>query len=208
MLLLKTSKRDLLMLVFAAVTLVVLVVATFGAMNYLRFYPAITNIQVRITSLQTTVLNDSTGAPIALQVEVAFSVENPTEYTGLSLSHFESTYDVVAFTSPTGNVTTFGSPLPYNTITGPLNPGDIVKIRTSPFNATGDAPRRAGEPGTTIRLVFHLDFVLSSFLNKVSSVIPSYDCTSSGEPTTCEQTGMTLITAPGGMGGGGGGGGA
>ena len=206
MLLAKLSKRNQLTLAFAAVTVAVLVVAAIGAANYYRFYPAITNIQVRITSLQTAVLNDSAGTPIALQVQVAFSVENPTEYTGLSMNHFESTYDVVTFTSSTGSTTTFGSPLPYNTITGPLNPGDVVKIRISPFNSTGDAAQRVGQPGTRIQFVFHLDFVLSSFLNKVSSVVPSYDCTSSGEPTTCEQTGMTLLTAPGGLGGGGGGG--
>jgi hypothetical protein len=208
MLLAKISKRNQLTLAFVALTLIALVVAAFGASNYYQFYPAITNIEVRVTSLQTKILNDSTGAPVALQVQVAFSVKNPTAYTGLSLNHFESTYEVVAFTSPTINTTISGTSLPYSTATGTLNPGDNVKIGINPFNATREAAQRASQPGTRIQLVFHLHFVLSSFLNKVALVVPSYDCMSSRGPTICAQTGMTLLTAPGGLGGGGGGGGA
>jgi hypothetical protein len=206
MLLAKISKRNQLTLAFVALTLIALVVAAFGASNYYQFYPAITNIEVRVTSLQTKILNDSSGTPIALQIKVAFSVENPTDYTGLSLNHFESTFDVVAFTSPTSNTTISGTSLPYSTATGTLNPRDTVKIGISPFNAPGEAAQRASQPGTRIQLLFHLHFVLSCFLNKVALVIPAYDCTSSGEPTTCGQTGMTLLTTGGGLGGGGGGG--
>src|SRR5438309_2191399 len=99
MLPIKTSKRNLLTIGFAAFTLVMLVIAAFGAVNYNRFYPAITQIQMRIISLQTIPL-----------------------------------------------------------------------------------------------------------LNKVTEVIPSYECTSSGDPAVCDQTGLTLITSSVGGGPGGGGG--
>ena len=201
MLLAGTSKRDLLTLAFAGITLVALVVAAFGAVNYNRYYPAITQIQTSVVSLNTTTIGN------IIEVQLAFTVKNPTDYQGLSFSRFESTYSVLYVMSPTSNVTAPGGNLPYTTMNGPLSPGTIQNVPLSPFNITANPTQSTGPPPTKIVFFFQPHFVLSSFLNKVTMVIPTYECTSSGDPTTCDQTGLTLVTAPGGQGGGGGGGG-
>ncbi len=206
MLFAKTSRRNQLTIFFAAATLVLLIVAAFGTVNYYQFYPAISQIGASINSLQTTLITNSPGN-YTLQVKVAFSINNPTSYNGLFLKHFESTYDAMAIYSPTINQTFTGGAMAYNPATGPLNSGDKVGIIYQSFNAPSDAARAASNPQTKIEFIFHIDFVLSSFLDKVTMVIPSYDCTGSGGQADCGQTGITIVTAPGGSGGGGGGGG-
>lgn len=185
----KISKRNLLTLAFAAFTLVMLGVAAVGGVNYNRFYPAITQIQTRITSLQTTAVNN------IIEVKVAFAVKNPTDYQGLSLSHFGSTYSVVYVMSTTNNVTALGGGLPYPSMTGSLGPGTTVSIPSLTFNITANPAQATGQSPTMIILSFQPTFILGSFLNTAAEVIPSYDCTSSGSPAVCNQTGITLITS-------------
>ncbi len=206
MLFAKTSRRNQLTILFAAATLVLLIIATVGTANYYQFYPAISQIQASITSLQTSLVPDNMGG-YALEVRVAFSTGNPTSYNGLFMKHFESTYDVMAIFSPTSNETFTGGAMTYNAASGLLNPGNTVSIVYPSFNATGDASQAASNPQTKMEFIFHIDFVLSSFLDKVTMVIPSYDCTGSSGSSECVQTGITIVTTPGGSGGGGGGGG-
>jgi len=200
MLPIKTSKRNLLTIGFAAFTFVMLVIAAFGAVNYNRFYPAITQIQMRILSLQTIPLNN------IIEVKVAFAVKNPSDYQGLSLSHFGSTYSVVYVMSPTNNITALGGNLPYPSMTGSLNPGTTFNVALTTFNITANPTQMTSQPPTMIVFNFQPSFILSTFLNKVTEVIPSYECTSSGDPAVCDQTGLTLITSSVGGGPGGGGG--
>ncbi len=206
MLFAKTSRRNQFTIFFAVATLVLLVVAAFGTVNYYQFYPALSQIRASITSLQTTLVTNGPGN-YTLEVKVAFSAENPTSYNGLFLKHFESTYDVMAIFSPTSNETFTGGAMTYNSATGPLDSGNTVSVVYQSFNAPSDAARAASNPQTKIEFIFHIDFVLSSFLDKVTMVIPSYDCTGSGGQSDCGQTGITIVTTPGGSGGGGGGGG-
>jgi len=197
----KISKRNLLTIGFAAFTLAMLIVAAFGAVNYNRFYPAITQIQTRILTLQTIPLNN------IIEVKVAFAVKNPTDYQGLSLSHFGSTYSVVYIMSPTNNITALGGNLAYPSMTGSLNPGTTFNIAVTTFNITANPTQMTGQQPMMIVFFFQPSFILSTFLDKVTEVIPSYECTSSGTPALCDQTELGLITGAGGLGGTGRGGG-
>jgi hypothetical protein len=91
-------------------------------------------------------------------------------------------------------------------MTGALNPGTTFNVALATFNITANPTQMTSQTPTMIVFNFQPSFILSTFLNKVSEVIPSYDCTSSGDPAVCDQTGLTLITSSVGGGPGGGGG--
>lgn len=203
----QSYKRNILTIVFAATTLILLAVAINSTVNYYRYYPAITEIKLSITSFQKTNSTGPQGNP-ALKVTVRFKIENPSNYNGLVMKSFYSTLDVIGIFSPTDNVTAPQGALPVNATTGPLNPGDVISIQFPAFDLTLQAAKLAAEPQTQTQFVFHASFFLSSFLDKATQVIPTYDCASMGDPVTCTQTGLTLQTASGGLGGTGGGGGA
>jgi len=196
----KTNGRDTLTIAFIALTLILLAVTANYTVNYYRYYPALTGIKLSITSFQKTTSTDSQGNP-ALKITVQFRLENPTDYNGFVMKSFQSTLDVI------GNVTAPQGVLPFNSATGPLNPGDIINVGYSGFDVTTQAAKLAANSQTT-QFVFYPNFVLSSFLDKATLVIPTYLCSSTGGPVTCQQTGMTLQTASGGFGNSGGGGGA
>ena len=196
----KTSGRDILTIAFIAVTLILLAVTVNSTVNYYRYYPALTQIKLTLTSFQKTTSTDSQGNP-ALKITVQFRVENPTDYNGFVVKSFQSTLDVI------GNVTAPQGVLPVNATTGPLNPGDTINVRYSNFDVTSQAAKLAAISQTT-KFAFYPNFVLSSFLDKVTLVIPTYLCSSTGGPVACQQTGLTIQTASGGFGNSGGGGGA
>lgn len=199
----KTDRRDQLTIAFAAVTLILLVVAAVGTTNYYRFYPAITQLHVKMASLQTTRFNNTNGV-YALAIKVIFTVENPIDYNGLLARNFESTLDIIGM-SQTANTTVNEGSLPYIATTGPLSKGNIVSVAFPAYNATGNAVALANQPGTQLQFVFHLNFVLSSFLNKVSTLIANYQCSSTGSATPCLQAGITFQNSGGPSVGGGGG---
>lgn len=195
----KTNGRDTLTICFVAITLILLAVTVNSTVNYYRYYPALTQIKLSITSFQKTNSLDSQGNP-ALKITVQFRIENPTDYNGFVMKSFQSTLDVI------GNVTAPQGTLPVNATTGPLNPGDVINVRYNNFDMTTEAAKLAASSQTT-QFAFYPNFVLSSFLDKVTLVIPTYLCSSTGGPVTCQQTGLTIQTASGGFGSGGGGGG-
>jgi hypothetical protein len=196
----KTNGRDKLTIAFIAVTLILLAVTVNYTVNYYRYYPALTQVKLSITSFQKTTSTDSQGNP-ALKITVKFQLENPSQYYGFIMKSFQSTLDVI------GNITAPQGVLPYNAATGPLNPGDTINIGYSGFDVTAQAAKLAASSQTT-QFVFYPNFVLSSFLDRATLVIPTYQCSSTGGPVTCLQTGLTLQTASGGFGNSGGGGGA
>ncbi len=202
----KNSRRNQLTLAFLGLTLILLVVAAVGTVNYYRFYPALSQIRVNLTSLQPTRANDSLGNPV-LTVKVTFAVENPTDYDGLYLRSIESTWEIIDIMSPTTNATFPQGPFPYVPAKGPLNPGNVVSVTIPPINATGGVVALASQPNTKLEFVFHPNLILSSFLNKVAVLIISYECSSSGAPSACGQAGLVLEVVGGASGGGGGGGG-
>lgn len=203
----KIGRRDQLTLAFVAITAILLAVAVIGTVNYDRYYPAITQIKLSMASLQKTNSTDTQGNP-TLKITAQFKLENPTNYKGFVMKNFETTLDVIGIVSATDNVTVPQGRLPYIAATGSLNQGEIINVVFPAFYVTVDAAKLATMPQTRVQFVFHPDFVLSSFLDRVSLVIPYYTCTSTGDPTNCQQSGITLSTPGGGLGGGGGGGGA
>jgi len=196
----KTNRRDTLTIAFIAVTLILLAVTVNSTVNYYRYYPALTQIKLSVTSFQKTTYADSQGNP-ALKFTVQFRLENPTDYNGFVMEKFQTLLDVI------GNITVPQGALPDNTATGPLNPGNIINIGYSAFDVTTTAAKLAANSQTT-QFVFYPDFVLSSFLDKATLVIPTYQCVATDGPVTCQQTGLSLQTAAGGFGSSGGGGGA
>jgi hypothetical protein len=194
----KHSGRDLLTAAFILTTLALLVVTSIGTANYVRFYSAITQVRVSIASIKMTPASDASHS---ILVQVIFAIENPSDYNGFFVQNFQSALDIIGV-SPTGNLTAHQGTLPYPSTTGRLDPGSIIKERLPAFNTSTSF---ATNPSTKISYVFHLNFVLSTFLNKIALVIPTYDCLTSGAPTACQQTGVSIQT-PGWLGRGGGGG--
>lgn len=193
------SRRDQLTILFLLVAISAAALNVMGTVNYLRFYPTLTKLQLDMTSFQW----NNTGE--AIEITASFLIRNLGNYDGLNLKSFEGVFNIQL--SPT--VTMSQGSIPFKRLTGPLDPGGTVSTSYK-FNSTAEAARRVRETidsGGEVKFIFEIDMILLTFLESYTGVSAFYLCEASQGPGTCEQRFITLTTKIE-QGGGGGGGGA
>lgn len=179
----RPSTRDLLTLLLVLLTIAISTYAAVGTINYFQFYPALTSLQVELTSLAW----NSDG--MSMPANVIFTITNPSGYKGMSLKVFQSFLELrlnITETIPQGS-------LPPTNARGPLDPAVPMTVRVA-FNGSLDAPQRTFEVrtwGGEVRFVLDVNLTLATFLDKSAILVISYRCESTGPPEACQQTAIT-----------------
>ncbi len=171
---------------------------TTATANYYQFYSSLQAVRVSLTSLHWVADNRS------LNGTVTFALANPSNYKGLGLGTFKMDWEIDGMNGtiklPQG-VPTLPPRMPKTL--DPSQPFSII------LQGGGDAPRQVtlirSIPGGDVKFIFHVDLVLSSFLDSVATAQTSYNCVSQEGPGTCQQVGIEILpqTRSGGGGGGG-----
>ena len=194
------NRRDTAVVIFVLVAASSLVVAAFGTVNYLRFYPALQSLRLQLADLTYT------SQPDLLNGTATFTILNPTPYEGLAVRIFEGVFNITL----NRNTTLVLGSVGYVSYSSPIPPGVIGTIRV-PFRPPGFAASSVYDTlasGGEVRFDFVIDLILSTFLDKVSGVSVTYICEATQGQGTCEQAYVQLLVRPAqGLGGGGGGGG-
>ncbi len=160
--------------------------------NYLQFFPAMEKTSLRIESAE--VLPTDRGH----YMELAFVVENPTGYSGIAVRAFQAS---LTFKYPNGTKIAYGSPPNPPMSISPLPPHSTVKILWR-----APIPRQTwggiAEEFQTGKVFASLDASLnvSTFLDNVSWIIISYQCTLEKSPVSCDR-GLAAAVSPTGGGG-------
>jgi len=193
----KITPRRTLGAIMVAMTIALAVIATVASVNYYQLYPALDQLQLKVSTFSWTPVNSFGGGIIIELQKIVFTIANPTGYRGLSLEHFGATlfiFDNYNNTFPQGS-------LPYATGSGPLDPGGTITITVPPFNSTAFTGNAASE---TSNLHYDVDvqLALASFLDKVGTITGSYLCDSAGGPISCQEIAVTISGTPGGTTGG------
>ena len=164
-------------------------VAAFSTANYFQFYTALGQLQLNLKSLAYKTVGNLAEA------NITFTLDNPTEYRGISMLLFEPNFVVNA----SGETVTRPLGLSIVQEISKLDPGKIVRV-AFPFNSTWN------QSWQNAQFVFTVNINLSTFLDQAASISTTYLCVSGGSPSTCEQVAVR-IQGTGGFHGGGGGGG-
>jgi hypothetical protein len=186
----KISRRTIALIGFIIATVLASAFAAPVAANYYQFYPSLARIQLRMTDLQLKNITQYT------EVKGFFTVLNPTDYKGFALTIFRGTYEIDSNNitlSPAQNL-----PSPPGFVTQPLTKNVPLTV-VLPFNATNAGVKN-------IQVLFVIELVLSTFLDKYGPVSITYVCQGTGGPGNCF---LATISAQGfspGQGGGRGGG--
>lgn len=194
----KTPPRDILLLILLALTLGTTAYSAVATANYFQFYPALTSLQLKLDRLQWTSTNES------LDAVVFFTLENPSDYRGMGLKDFQPSLDITlngVDTFSEGVVTT-------SQLKGSLGPKTALNI-TIPFKASQSVSKEANETWTNngeVRFVFTTYLILTTFLDRIASVVTVYQCSTTGTPADCQQTDIRVQPIRDTSGGGGGGG--
>lgn len=183
--------RDLLTLVFAMAAIGSLVVGGVATYNYYQFYPALKQVQVNIPNLEF--YPNSTS----LNAFVVFTIENPSSYSGLTLTGFESNYTIE---TPNGTIRQgflpFNFPLPLK---DSLAQGSVFSYNISfPGDTKGPSTVyqlvQSGIPKSQIIFHFEVDLRVSSFMDAIATLQLVYACSSSIGVGSCSQAGVLLFT--------------
>ena len=168
-----------------------------AAANYYQFYSSLQAIHVSLTSFHWVADNRS------LNGTVTFVLASPSNYRGLGLGTFKMDWEIDGMNGtvriPQGVPTL---PLRMPKTLDPSQPITII------LQGGGDAPQQVTlirSIGRNVDFIFHVDLVLSSFLDSVATAVTSYNCVSQEGPGTCQQVGIEIFpqTRSGGGGGGG-----
>lgn len=171
---------------------------TTATANYYQFYSSLQAVRVNLTSLHYVADNRS------LNGTVTFTLANPSNYKGLGLGTFKMDWEIDGMNGtvklPQGVP---NLPLGMPKTLDPTQPFTII------LQGGGDAPRQVfliRSIGKDVEFIFHVDLVLSSFLDSVATAVTSYNCMSQEGPGTCQHVGIEIFpqTRSGGGGGGGG----
>ncbi len=192
-------KRDLLTIAFLVLALSGSALTVMGTVNYLKFYPTLTRLELTLISFQWNSTEQS------LSIQTSFLIKNPADYNGLILRRFQGDFSIEL----PQNVTIDQGGMPFKPVEGPLNPGNTITASFR-FNSTAQAARQAWETvqnGGRVGFLFQVDLVLTTFLEDFTGISAFYLCETSTDPVPCEQQYIQVQTRIS-QGGGGGGGGA
>jgi hypothetical protein len=185
--------RQLLTLLFVGFSAFSGISMVFSARNYMEFFPATTGATVEVVSLNVQ--------PDGQQINVVFTLKNPTGYSGITLRAFQAS---LTFKSSDGRVNRPYGDLPgVSKVQGPLDPHSGLEI-TSQIPILGQTWSGIAQNLTKGILTanFQVTVNLSTFLDSVAWLYIYYECNVSQTPTSCDRT--ETVTIPTGGGGGGG----
>jgi hypothetical protein len=185
----RIPRRTSVLIAFIIGTVVASGFATPVTANYYQFYTSLAHIQLSLIDLQLRNITQY------VEVKGFFTVMNPTDYKGFTLTIFRGTYEI-----DKDNITISASQSlpPPAFITTPLTKNVPVTV-VVPFNSTNTGLKN-------IQVVFVIELVLSTFLDPFGPVIGTYSCQGTGGPGTCFLVAASVRGFSPGQGGGGHGG--
>lgn len=175
------------MLLFIGSSALSVVAMALATGNYLQFFPAMEKITVRITSAEVRPTDNGND------IEMVFVVENPTGYSGIGVRAFQAS---LTFKYPNGTKTAYGAP--------PTPPRSISSLPPySILNFPWRAPMRSDTWGGIaeefrdgkVSAAFRVLVNLSTFLDNMSWIIISYQCTVEQSPVDCTR-GQAMAVSP------------
>src|SRR5213593_4524975 len=166
----KISRRGLAMVILILTALGTGAYAATATANYYQFYSSLQSVRVNLTALHWVADNRS------LNGTVTFTLANPSNYKGLGLGTFKMDWEIDGM-NRTIKIPQGVPSLPLN-MPKTLDPSQPFTII---LQGGGNAPQQVTlirSIGRDVEFVFHVDLVLSSFLDSVATAVTSYNCVS------------------------------
>jgi len=155
-----------------------------AAVNYSKFYPALSQISVALEDFQWS------ASTLSFNASVLFTVGNPSGYNGVGLRTFQPTLE--AKLPNNESIKTFFQTSDFRLLPR-LDPGSEVVVNTV-FNGGSNAPERISQAysgGASIGFIVRVEIQFVTILDNVSNIIASYEC-ATGSPGPCELTDTRL----------------